>query len=1632
MIKRSESKQKKSRRHRSERGAQKRRLRMEGLEKRQLLAVLTEPPTQPATDIEEYEFARNIGAVQAFTRYESEGLTELGKNDTRLKADFLPLGTGPGQQDTIDVSGVLPFELSPSGSSGFSGDLDTFSFDLRGGDILDIATLGGAGGFTVRTPSGGFLFGSDFSFGPNNGLTPFPVQDLGNATGTVIIPEDGRYSVTVSPLIGSTQGNYTLGLRVYRPTTEQLAIGDAQILYLDFAGDIIENNIFNQVVIGQNPGLPAGGQTRVRSLEDSLPILGLEFGDTAAANQIIDDVYSHTIRIFEDLARTGSNGDYEESGVPGEYGIRILNSRDHAGMVSLDDPRLTRLLIGGTGVDFGVAGVFGIAQSIDRGNFDLSELGIFALDAFAASAQAVQLSPRASQVDFIGKFMASVAAHEAGHTFGMWHTDNADSIGTLSDAGGTQNSIEYFQGIGNDQIFGTMDDIDPIFRKDYYQPSEGFFGLAHITENLSHVLSTGTVGGAITGNIFSDANRNGSDDGDLGISGVTVFADINENGVLDQGEPTAVTDASGNYSISVGAGSKTIIAIQPEDHVATTSTSVTTSIGRSANFGFHQIVPNITGTVYSDNNGDGFRDAGEEGIPGIFVFVDLDDDNRPDLGEASTFTAADGTYSFNFASPGTYTIRQVVEAGFELTAPTSGEHVVTFDGSSIGDNFDFGNQPSRDFGDAPDSYGTTLSANGASHGIVEGLRLGALVDREVDGQPDGSATGDDLDGSDDESGVRLLSPLGPGDTASFEVVATNTTGTTAYLQAFMDFNRDGDFTDAGEQFATNVSIPSGTTNGVIPLTVSVPADASVGATFARFRLSQRTNVGATGFAESGEVEDYSFPILNAAEIANDDVFTVSRNTLSNQLDVLANDFQTFDNQLLIDSINTNGTAGVVVRSVDQKTVFYTPPNGFIGRDVFSYTVVDQFGTRSTASVVVNVSFQSNIPIAIDDTFEVPQGSVNRALNVLDNDLASTFGGLTITSVTGGTEGGTLNIIGGGQSLRYTPLPGFNGTEQFTYSIQDALGTPSSATVTVNLLPDSRNDDQVDFQIGIFDPVNTSTELTNVQVGQDFLVRVTVEDIRLFASPEGVASAFLDLLYTDELVATLNTDDNPDFPFDISFGPLFSGINVFQGGDAQVPGLINEVGGVQRIDNQQTHTGPVELFTLTMRAVSPGVAVFTGDPADEAVSETTVLGSDVALTPAELRLGRTELLIAPASNNFTSAIDDSFPEGRDSDGNLITNASANRNRLNVLGNDNLGPTGTIREFGLVTEPSLGNVIIDDNGTPNNLNDDFFSYRANANANGLEQFTYLIVTDDNIRSTAEVTIALGSNNANADVALDFALVSGDGSGTPINSVDVGERFGVQIIGDDLRFNSTMVFAGFLDVLYDSGIVQPSDTNQGDDYDFDVLLGPGYTGVVGAGTAVRNGIIDEFGVAFDSVPNSPSNPNLLATLFFDAVGFGTTSIVGSPADSFPEHDTLLLNEDIPVDVSRIRYDSLEVTVGSGTPIQNSFLRQDVNNDGFVTTIDALLIVNRLGEFQASAEGELVPAKSQYFLDVTGDGKLSALDALQVINYLSRTVLEAEDVSGNDATDQAFASQGLLTDNSDDDDDDLDLIASDRARLV
>jgi uncharacterized repeat protein (TIGR01451 family) len=165
-----------------------------------------------------------------------------------------------------------------------------------------------------------------------------------------------------------------------------------------------------------------------------------------------------------------------------------------------------------------------------------------------------------------------------------------------------------------------------------------------------------------------------------------------------------------------------------------------------------------------------------------------------------------------------------------------------------------------DFGDAPASYGTQ-GAGAAIHTVdpLAALFFGSCVDTEADGQPDASAAGDDQAAGtfrvgscfDDEDGIAFVSVPTACQTSQVSVTATMIGSGGGLLDAWIDWNADGDFGDAGEQVFTSQPVIAGT----VPLSLTAPCTAVEGTTYARFRLSTAGGLDATGAAADGEVED---------------------------------------------------------------------------------------------------------------------------------------------------------------------------------------------------------------------------------------------------------------------------------------------------------------------------------------------------------------------------------------------------------------------------------------------------------------------------------------------------------------------------------------------------------------------------------------------------------------------------------------------------------------------------------------------------------------------------------------------------------------------------------------------------------
>ena len=236
---------------------------------------------------------------------------------------------------------------------------------------------------------------------------------------------------------------------------------------------------------------------------------------------------------------------------------------------------------------------------------------------------------------------------------------------------------------------------------------------------------------------------------------------------------------------------------------------------------------------------------------------------------------------------------------FEVnTSDTGGtpiHRVVMWNGSTAFDGFvgalvnsceiavlrqDFGDAPDMDPGTATGDYQTKSTNGGAAHKKADtnsndqiDITLGTAWDYD-DGTLQGfPANADDLDeGTNDEDGVTLSSAMEPpGGSFDLDIVLTKDASSTLnglQLHAWIDWNRDGDWDDAGEQVINNPTATAGT----ISTPITVPGGAELGYTYVRVRAcSTDTSCDSPiGEADDGEVEDHQFMIsdLNLVNVCD--------------------------------------------------------------------------------------------------------------------------------------------------------------------------------------------------------------------------------------------------------------------------------------------------------------------------------------------------------------------------------------------------------------------------------------------------------------------------------------------------------------------------------------------------------------------------------------------------------------------------------------------------------------------------------------------------------------------------------------------------------------------------------------------
>ena len=549
--------------------------------------------------------------------------------------------TGAG----LDVSG---FGTTSVSGLTLTGNSSTTASSLTGGTVNVTTTTGNTA--TTVTASG-----TSLQFGPtagtqNQAITLSNVSNLNLTGGTAVDTFNITPGATGGTQIAVTGGNP--GLVAGQGTT-----GD--VVNLTGVSGLSVVPTFNGTTNGFSGTATSATTanvtfTGVESLSGGASISGSVFTDTNGnGTQNAGETGTAGATVGLDLnldgtpditTTTDAGGNYTFTGlVPGTYRVRVQTQTGQG--VSTTLPSDVVATVGQTtqNVTFGVAAATSIGGTISgtlfndtngNGTRDTGEAGV--------SGATVFLDANANGTLDAGEISVASGANGAySLTSAANGTFNLRAVPTGSFTGSTSSSVTLSGG-------GTQ------------------------TGNVG--LQTAlTVGGIVSGVVFSDQNGNGvRDTGEAVQGGVTVFLDANGNGTLDTGEVSAATGATGQFSLTATTnGQATLRAVPTGSFTSSTSSVVNLTGGNTltSNVGLRAaagVGGTVTGSVFVDANGNGTLDTGEQARSGVTVFLDLNGNGQLNAGEPSALTTATGTFSLTAVNNGRFALRAVAPTGFSL------------------------------------------------------------------------------------------------------------------------------------------------------------------------------------------------------------------------------------------------------------------------------------------------------------------------------------------------------------------------------------------------------------------------------------------------------------------------------------------------------------------------------------------------------------------------------------------------------------------------------------------------------------------------------------------------------------------------------------------------------------------------------------------------------------------------------------------------------------------------------------------------------------------------------------------------------------------------------------------------------
>lgn len=103
--------------------------------------------------------------------------------------------------------------------------------------------------------------------------------------------------------------------------------------------------------------------------------------------------------------------------------------------------------------------------------------------------------------------------------------------------------------------------------------------------------------------------------------------------------------------------------------------------------------PSVSGSVFNDVDGDGYRDPSERALAGVTLFADIDGDGLLGDGEASAQTNQNGYFSMSGLQAGSYDVRVVMPDDYKAATDGSGAASVTISPVSGVGGLSFGLSP---------------------------------------------------------------------------------------------------------------------------------------------------------------------------------------------------------------------------------------------------------------------------------------------------------------------------------------------------------------------------------------------------------------------------------------------------------------------------------------------------------------------------------------------------------------------------------------------------------------------------------------------------------------------------------------------------------------------------------------------------------------------------------------------------------------------------------------------------------------------------------------------------------------------------------------------------------------------------